>query len=214
MQELILWMMVLAWPMLAAPDSPVGKCDPVEGPRLEWSDDDRAEVRGQLRTGVRFVGGSHAYRVFTASVAQRESFNGRASVRHSLGEGERGLGPLGLNIPSHRDKWPGDDEDPQFCRPAVSFLVFHAVVWRAVHVYHASDWVDVQAVYSGRFTITADGSFPDPNERTERIICGRMEARGVSCYEPIGARDIGRKVRFGDRRAAADKIESLHKEQF
>jgi hypothetical protein len=189
---------------LAAEGSPIGKCDPVGGPALQWSAEERLEVRRMVRRGCKALGASEALCDFYDAVVVRES-SGKASRRHTRGEGEHGVGPMGLNLASHSDKWPGRDEVPMFCNPYASLIVAHAVVWRAVTAYHASDLLDVQAVYSGRWYCTLeDGKrrcFADPNERTVRLICSRLEGRGSSCYAPLTRKDLGKRVPLRDRRA-------------
>lgn len=182
----------------------MGTCDPVEGPRPKWSKEARMETRKRVRRACKATKASPALCAFADAVVVRES-SGRAGVRHTLGAGENGLGAMGLNIASHRDKWPGQDEDPMFCVPEVSFAVVHAILWRAVTRYHASDWVDVQAIYSGRWQCNEgeDGvrrCFADSDERTARLICSRMAGRGHDCYEPILPKHLGRKIPFGQRR--------------
>lgn len=143
----------------------------------------------------------------------RES-SGRPGVRHRLGEGrqghgEDGLGAMGLSLRWHRDKWPGDDEDPMFCRPEVSALVTLAIMRRAVLRWGATDLVGVQAIFArgrGMEVPQTDGVLRRPPSFDGRGLCKRLRARGVSCHARIEEKDLGRHVRYRDRRRVAEEL--------
>lgn len=192
---------IIAWLFTFLQPSP---CDPLDGDGMEWSAEQRQETRDRVRLAcLHHLKASPTVCAFYEAVVIRES-SGRASVRHTLGQGENGLGAMGLSLRWHANKWPGNDEDPMFCTPEVSLIVAHAIVWRAFTRYHATTMLDAQAVYGaqwrcfenkGKRTCTAA-----PNGRTEDAICGRMRHLGASCYAPITRKDLGRRVPLGERR--------------
>ena len=192
--------------------SPIGLCDAADGTdKIKWTADDAEEVRRRVKRACRQeLHASPALCAFYDAVVVRES-SGRASRRHTLGKSEFGLGPMGLNLASHHDKWPGRDEDPAWCTPEASLIVAHAIVWRAVKRYHAESLLDVQAIYSGRWECNTDAAgvrrcFADPNERTVSAICSRMRGRGHSCYSLITPDDLGKRVQLGNRRAWVERV--------
>lgn len=209
-------MMLTSFALIAAlfnpTPTPIGQCSPVDGPRVKWTAKDKQEVRRRVRDACRRVlRASPLLCAYYDAVVVRESFGGNAGVRHTLGKGENGLGPMGLSLDWHKDKWPGTDEDPAFCTPEVSLITAHAVVWRAFDRYNARDLVDVQAIYSGRWSAgtDADGEkiyYAEPSARTYKIICGRMEKRGFSCTQKMTKKDLGKKVRYRDRRGWVETV--------
>jgi hypothetical protein len=196
-----------------APPSPIGLCDSADGSaRVEWTAEQAMEVRRRVKRACRQeLHASPIVCAFYDAVVVRES-SGRASRRHTLGKNEFGLGPMGINLASHRDKWPGRDEDPALCTPEASLMVAHAIVWRAVKRYHAESPLDVQAIYSGRWTCHTDPDtgdrrcLADPNDRTVSAICSRMRDRGFSCYDFISRDDLGQHVPLRERRAWVERV--------
>lgn len=180
----------------------------VRGDKREpWTAERKAMTRERVAAATRDLGVSAEIAAYHQLIVWRESFGGEASVRHSLGEDvlgqEDGLGAYGLSLRWHRDKWPGDDEDPAFCTPEVSTSVVHEIIWRAVTRYGARNLVEIQAVYAGavrcrdgacRFTIS-------PARR--RGLCARATRRGLSCWAPITTRDLGRRLGDEERRSWA-----------
>jgi len=183
--------------------SPIGKCDPVDGPALQFTQAERRAVRQRIRRACKATGAAPIVCAYHDAVTVRES-SGRSSVRHRLGKGENGVGPQGLSIVSHADKWPGP-ADPDFCVPEVSFVVTHEIVHKAVTRYGARNLWDVQAVFAGRFGCVGDGSSGTctnvQQDKTTSAICGRMQARGFDCYAPIGRRELGQRIAKRDRAA-------------
>ncbi len=195
--DILVRLFLVWWTQFVFP-TPIGQCDPVEGPEVVFSDADRLEVYERVRAYSKARGDSQTAQAFFLAVAQRES-HGRASVRHTRGDGENGLGPLGLNRRSHRAKWPGAWED--VCTPEVSVEIAHAIAWLAVDKYRARTFLEVQAIYSGRWVKTDKGWRADPSDRTVRLICPRMRKLGKSCDTLISGRDLGARVALGDRPA-------------
>ncbi len=183
----------------------VGQCDPVDGPGYVWTADARSETRARVRAVCRHVKASEAVCDYLDTVVVRES-SGRPGVRH---DGGRGLGPMGLLIASHHDKWPGDDEDPAFCQPEVSALVALAVMRRAVIRYHAHDLVTVQSIYGGRWQCYAHPGEPRlcfATQTSNPRLCAALEARGSDCHAPLRLEDLGRRVPKSKRREVANRL--------
>ena len=193
----------------------VGECDPKPGenrPRPKWTKEQRQEVSRRIRVACEHLQASPVVCAFYASVLWRES-SGRAGVRHTKGENENGLGPLGLSLRWHRDKWPGKDEDPAWCTPEASLVTAHEIVWRAFTRYNAENMLDAQAIF-GPFKkyCYADPNngrrrcYADPDYRTKRSICGRMGARGFSCHAKVTLKDLGVRVPKKERRAWVENL--------
>ncbi len=203
-------------------------CNDVGAPRVRWSAEDKARTRDRVQAACERLGASPIICAFDAAIVGREAFNGEASIRHtrgldSDGTPEHGLGPMGLSLRWHADKWPGDDEDPSFCTAEVSVLVSHEIYWRAVTRYHAETIVDLQAIFAGRFGCTTVDRWgwltrawpmlaavlpgaerecwPMPTQRMTADVCERMAARGFSCYRRITVDDLGERVPLDERRA-------------
>ncbi len=200
------------------PASAMGQCDPREGPRVNWSQELRKETRKRVRNVCRNLRASPITCAYLDAVVVRES-SGRASVRHTKGKGEDGLGPMGLSLKWHADKWPGKDEDPMFCQPEVSALVALAIMYRAVSRFGARNMVEVQAIYGGSWECWPDY---DGNRtcvvvvkpRHQKSICGRLSQRGFSCRAPITREDLGRPIpRYRRRKVARSLVEEYDARQ-
>lgn len=192
------------------PVGEIGQCNPRSGAAFRWTKEVRQETRARVKHACRASGSSPLVCAFADAVVIRES-SGRPGVRHRRGQGEDGLGAMGLNLASHRDKWPGKDEDPMFCQPEVSFAVAHEIIWRAFTRYQARNFLEVQAIYSGKWDCWKDPKGrrqcrAAPTHRTVKSICRRMEMRGFSCYDPITRKDLGRRTKKRDRRDWATEV--------
>lgn len=186
-------------------------CDPKgERPR-KYTEAEKAETRARVKAVCQYVGAKPWVCAFMDAVVIRES-SGRAGVRHHQGTNENGLGAMGLSLRWHRDKWPGDDEDPMFCHPEVSALIALEIMDRAFRRYHAENAVDIQSIYAGRWTCWTNPETgkrrcgADPNSRTISAICGRMEARGYSCWKLHQRSDLGRRIPKAERRKVATML--------
>jgi hypothetical protein len=187
-------------------------CDPVDGEKSKITKADRLETRERIQAVCEELGASPIICAYYDLIVVRES-SGRAGVRHSLGtrgQGENGLGALGLSLVWHKDKWPGKDEDPMFCSPEASAVVAHAIFWRAMKRYHAESIGDIQSIFGGFFTCTGEGSdracFPSREYEDGSHLCNNMERRGFSCHTTISREDLGREIAFGQRRDFVDKM--------
>lgn len=176
----------------------------------------KAETRARVQAVCEHVGASDAVCDYMQVILWREAFGGHAGVWH---DGGRGLGPMGLNLRWHRDKWPGpddvgkrrddlepDDEHPMFCVPEVSALVALEIMHRAVRRWNARNLVGVNAVFAGRMRThrLEDGTaLRVPGQAYDAGLCARLDARGVRCLAPITARDLGRRVPYSERRELA-----------
>lgn len=192
-----------------APASPIGLCDPVDGPRVEFTAAHREEVQARARRTCDAIGASGTVCDWIDTVVYRES-RGRSSVRHTRAEGENGLGPMGLSLKWHAGKWTGN-ADPDFCTPEVSVVVAFAIAWIAVTRYHAESVLDIQAVYSGRtgHYIRPNGRkwyYADPNDHTQAITCPGMKKRGSSCNTPVSRKDLGQRLAKRDRAAFVEGL--------
>ena len=191
------------------PDSPIGLCDPVDGPRVEYSKADRMEVYARIQTACVAAGDSPIICAYFDMVAFRES-RGRASVRHTRAEGENGLGPLGLSLRWQRHRWPGQ-ADPDFCLPEPSYAVAREVAIKALTVYHAESVVDIQAVYSGRTGSYRQPNgklyhYADPSDHTVAITCPGMKRRGFRCNAHITRKALGRSIPKRDRQTFVEGL--------
>jgi hypothetical protein len=198
-----------------------------------WSAEDKQRTRDRLRLACEAVGGSDDYCAFWDAVTCREAWCGVASAVHVQGtdvDGERefGLGPLGLSVKWHGDKWDGDDEDPAFCSPEVSFVIGHAIAWAAVERYGARNWVELQAIFGGGGRrVCFSERLPSvlwmfehvpglswltlfaPVDTTCEVltlprhaqaICSRLGQRDIECRSPLTVEDLGEKIPLEKRR--------------
>jgi hypothetical protein len=200
--------------------------------RKRWSSEDKARTRQRVQAACKALGASPIICAYDDAIVWRESFGGEASVRHTQGRDadgreEHGLGPMGLSLRWHADKWPGNDEDPAFCTPEVSVVVAHEIYWRAVTIYGADSIADIQAIYAGRFVCehhrqwawlarlpwigprlaprlpTRRECRPAPTSKMEARICERMAARGYNCHSIVRESDLGKRVPLEGRRGWA-----------
>lgn len=189
----------LIWLFMAIvyPD-PIGQCQEVGGPLLEFTAAERAEVKRRNKDAARDMGHAPIVVAFLDAWAERES-SYNPSVRHTLGKGERGLGLHGLGR-IHAAKYPGPWED--MCTPEASLQVASEIVQIAVRKYRAANAWDIQAIVAGRFECVRPDlgtCTQEQQDRTSAAICGRMEARGFSCFAPITTKDLGPRVPKADR---------------
>lgn len=207
-----------------------------------WTAEDKQRTRDRLRLACEAAGGSDDYCAFWDAVTCREAWCGVASAVHVQGvdvDGEReyGLGPLGLSVKWHGDKWDGEDEDPAFCSPEVSFVVGHAIAWAAVERYGARNWVELQAIFGGGGRrvcetdrlpswwwvfdgvpglqwLTAFGPTSTSCEvytlpRHASAICSRLGQRNIECRAPLTLADLGAKIPLEGRREwAAARVQA------
>lgn len=188
----------------------VGQCDPQEGPGLTWTAEAREETRARVQATCRAVGASKAVCEWLDVSVVRES-SGRPGVRHTRALGEFGLGPLGLSLRWHHDKWPGKDEDPAFCSPEVSALVALEIAHRAVDRYEADDLVGIQSIFGGHWRcfrdIEAGGDkVCYPSRQDDVVLCSALGARGIDCFDKVTQKDLGRRVPIKKRRETAESL--------
>lgn len=165
--------------LLTPPD-----CSPEEGSDRLWNPQnklERAETRARVRATCEAMGAAaEACDVLDAMVVRESS--GDACAIHVRGPGEYGVGPLGLSWRWHRHKWfqKGEatwDQAALFHVPEISAIVALRLYRIAVDHHGAKTWMDVQAVYAGRFE---DGR-PARRAIADRRWCARLEARGLDC---------------------------------
>lgn len=195
--------------LTAAQGPKIGMCDPVDGPRIEWTDEQRAEVRSRVRAVTRWAKSARMVSDYLDAVGMRES-SWSPSVRHTLGKNENGIGPLGLSQRWHGGKWP-DDPEPAFCSPEASALVALDIVRRAQERWGARNLIEVNAVFAGRFKCVEEEGrkecFIVRNLAKDRDICMRLEKRGVDCRAELPKNAAGRRVPVRDRPAVAADLE-------
>jgi hypothetical protein len=203
-------------------------CNAPGVPRVRWSAEAKARTRERARSACEALGASPIICAYDDAIIWRESFGGEASVWHERGTDadgtrERGLGMMALSLRWHADKWPGTDEYPAFCTPEASIVVAHEIYWRAVTRYNATNIVEIQAIFAGRFRCTTVDRWgwlarawpaiawalpvaerecwPAPTARMTADICERMRARGHHCGRRITVADLGERVPLDGRRA-------------
>jgi len=192
------------------PLAKIGECDPRDGVKPIWTREMRREVRRDVQAACKAAEAAPIVCAYADAIVVRESA-GRAGVWHELGRNELGLGAMGLSLRWHADKWPGKDEHPEFCKPAVSFVVAHAIMWRAVSRYKAETIAEIQSIYSGKWDCWHD---PE-GVRTCRPgwsraipgLCKRMESRGFDCHQKLPKRALGKRIPFRERRDFVASLE-------
>lgn len=200
-------------PVVAPVDAAAPVCDSVDGSTLvaeARTPEARAATRAEARRTCEALGVAADLCDALDAVIVRES-DGVASVRHTQGPREVGLGPAGLSLRWHAAKW-GDDADPWFCSPHVSALVVLEIWRRAIVRYHATDLVELQAVFAGRWHVDADGrAWALHDRRRDTDWCHRLADYGVDCRRKVGRRDLGRAAKITtakQRREAAEEMET------
>jgi len=165
---MLIWWALRIWTAYAHPEE-VFLCDPVDGPRIKWTAEQRKAVR-QL----------------SVIEWRRQGAKGPALRWHDDGTG---LGAHGLNV-----RYFG--EGVNLCDPRKSADRALSIARAAVLRYGAKTPWDVQAVYAGRFECvsayrgekTCTGTQQDA---TTSAVCGYMEDRGYSCHAPLTREDLG-----------------------
>jgi hypothetical protein len=79
--------------IILATEPQIGTCDPVDGPPIRWSAEQRDEVRSRVRAACRASKAAPMTCAWLDAVGERES-SWSPSVRHVRGRNERGLGAL------------------------------------------------------------------------------------------------------------------------
>jgi hypothetical protein len=190
----------IALALLQIYQSPIGRCDPVDGPKLTWTRADRQAARDMANSSVRERGASSHFVAFLDSVTIRES-SAMASRWH---DGRAGLGLHGVNITTHRKRWPSP-LNPAVCDPRVSAAIVQDIAHVAVSKYGATSAWEIQAVFAGRFECIGDGvdgktCTGRQQDRTTSAICERMTQRGFSCHAPISLAQLGRRMTLDEKR--------------
>lgn len=180
---LIDWFIFLAVSMTGL-GSPIGQCDPVDGPKLKWTKAQRQEAREMALDHLKAKGARPVFLAFVDAATIRES-SGAASRRH---DGNTGLGLHGLN-----ERYHGAGRN--LCDPRESADGVRDLIARCITRHKVSNVWEAQACFAGRFECIADAPgdcTPAMQDRTTNAICGRMAARGFNCFAPISLGDLGR----------------------
>lgn len=180
---LIDWFIFLAVSMTGL-GSPIGKCDPVDGDRIEWTSEQRQEARRMATDHIRAKGARPVFVAYLDAVGERET-SWTPSRWH---DGGTGLGMHGLNA-----RYFGGLAE-NLCDPRQSAEVVRHIARRAIERYGAKNAWDIQAIFAGRHEcVTGIGECTGGmQDRTTDAICGRMAARGVDCFARITLEDLGR----------------------
>ena len=185
--------------LLQTYQSPIGKCDPVDGPKIEWTRAERQEARDMANDSVRERGAKRIFVAFLDSATIRES----KAIASRWHDGGAGLGMHGVNITTHAKRWP-TPLHPAICNPRVSAAIVQDIAYDCIKRHKAKNTWQLQACYAGRFecigNVNSKPCTGDMQDRTTDAICGRMQARGFDCHEdPITVRDLGRKMTMAER---------------
>ena len=181
--------------------SPVGKCDPVGGERLDWTRAERQAARDMANDSVRDRDAEPIFVAFLDSATIRES-SAAASRWH---DGGVGLGLNGINIETHAKRWP-TPLHPAICDPRVSAAIVQDISHDCVRRHGASTPWELQACFAGRFECIGNGvqgkqCTGEQQDRTTSAICDRMERRGFGCHQMITLRQLGRRLTLEEKRA-------------
>ncbi len=178
---MLIWWVLRIWTAYAHPEE-VFLCDPVDGPRIKWTAEQRKAVRQLSVIEWRRQGAKGPALAYIDAVTVRES-SGAPSRWHDDGTG---LGAHGLNV-----RYFG--EGVNLCDPRKSADRALSIARAAVLRYGAKTPWDVQAVFAGRHEcVTGVGRCTGAmQDRTTAAICGRMEDRGYSCHAPLTREDLG-----------------------
>lgn len=206
----------LAIPHPPSDGLPIPECVAVGEDPPQYSRAQRQETRDRVQAVCKAVSASPIICAYMDLITVRES-SGRAGVRHVKGHNENGLGAMGLSLRWHSDKWPGDDEDPQFCHPEVSAIVALAIMHRAMIRYNAKNVVELQSIYAGHWYCEGEGRDRKCHPRVvprDTNVCSRLSARGHDCWEQIDQSDLGRKIPLNKRREfVADMLSKFESER-
>jgi hypothetical protein len=179
--------------------SPIGRCDPAPDDKLHWTRAERQQAREMANDSVRARGARPVFVAYLDSVTIRES-SAFASRWHDKGAG---LGLHGINITTHRKRWP-TPLNPAICSPRVSAAIVQDIAYDCINRHGASTPWELQACYSGRFECCVTGSGTCTGamqDRTTSAICERMQRRGFGCHDPITLKDLGRRMTLDERLA-------------
>lgn len=177
--------------------SPIGRCDPAPDDKLSWTRAERQEAREMANDSVRARGGRPIFVAYLDSVTIRES-SAFASRWH---DGGAGLGMHGINITTHRKRWP-TPLHPAICDPRVSAAIVQDIAYDCMMRLGASTAWELQSCFGGRLECTPNGKGTctgEMQDRTTSAICDRMQRRGFNCHDAITLKDLGRRMTRDER---------------
>lgn len=150
---------------------------------------ERAETRQRIANTCRAMGGSVAACTVLDAMVVRES-SGDACAVHVIGEDEYGLGPLGLSVGLHLSKWDPYADAMVLKVPEVSAVIAMRIFRRAVTRYRARTWLDVNAVFAGRFHEIGKRETPSGDDF---VFCRRLARWDIDCFsDPRG--ELGQRL--------------------
>lgn len=151
--------------------------------RNRFDKDVRNQTWLRSRAMCEYVGAHPDTCEFVEAVGNRESRHRLCSV-HVKGHDEFGLGPHGLDLFYHWDKWSGRRWYPrmgwevakEFYVPEVSTIVVLRIVNRAIYMHHAKNWVEVNSVFAtGRVRV---------REEKDAAFCRHLSRWKLDCLSP------------------------------
>lgn len=174
--------------------SPIGRCDPKDGQKLEWTQAERDTAREMANESVRARGASPIFIAFLDAATTRES-DGAASRWH---DGNTGLGMHGINITVHKKRWPYP-LNPAVCNPRVSAAIVQDISHDCITRHGASNPWELQTCFAGRFECTPNYKGKKictgvQQDRTNRAICKPMSRGEFDCWDPITLEDLGERM--------------------
>lgn len=135
--------------------------------------DVRDDARERVRRTCRALGASRDACAVLDAMVMRESSGDPCAV-HTLGEGEYGLGVLGLSCRWHASAWDGDCDSLRV--PEIAAVVALRIYRRAVARHGARTWASVNEVF-------ATGGTRRNRPRAVARWCARLADRDINCLD-------------------------------
>lgn len=173
----------------------------------EWpADRSTKEVRQETKARVQHIAGelglSKDAKAVLRYMVARESSGDPCAV-HTHGEGEYGLGPLGLSVRWTLSKWDSHADAEVLHIPEVAAVVAIRILRRAVRLHGAKTWTEANSVFAtGKIRVR-------PGK--DAIYCKRLKSHGVDCNSnPAG--QLGTKMGLGRTPNQVEVLEAMTNE--
>lgn len=181
-------------------------CDPADGPKKKWSEQDRAETFETVKRTCEFTGASPEVCAALVAVTWRES-RGKASVLHTRGENENGSGPHAIGHFWWRKLVQRGGKD-DFCDPVISTLAV-LQLWQRFHRKGAKTIMHLQRGYGGRSIRDNSHIYADARW-CNMLKNGPWEKApvtwAVDCTVKLDTADLGRPITPETVRSIADEV--------